>query len=105
MDLDPSFMLHAPPLQAIPLLLYAANLKRMLTETGRLLPAFFLGSATTVIGSLAAWLLLPLGKFLGEAGWQVKGEGLLRGGRRGITCGGVKWDGVGWFSLLGGVCC
>jgi hypothetical protein len=59
------------PLQAIPLLLYAANLKRMLTETGRLLPAFFLGSATTVMGSLAAWILLPLGRFLGEAGWQV----------------------------------
>ncbi|GAX86288.1 hypothetical protein CEUSTIGMA_g13700.t1 [Chlamydomonas eustigma] len=56
---------------AIPLLLFSANLRRVISETGRLLPAFLLGSITTVLGSLAAYLIMPLGRFIGEDGWRV----------------------------------
>ncbi|KAG2435054.1 hypothetical protein HYH02_012051 [Chlamydomonas schloesseri] len=56
---------------AIPMLLFAADLRRILSETGRLLAAFLLGAAATVAGSLAAMAVFPLGRFLGEEGWKV----------------------------------
>ncbi|GIL89103.1 hypothetical protein Vretifemale_16972 [Volvox reticuliferus] len=56
---------------AIPMLLFAADLRRILAETGRLLVAFLLGSAATLGGSLAAMAVFPLGRFLGEEGWKV----------------------------------
>ncbi|GIL68447.1 hypothetical protein Vafri_21724 [Volvox africanus] len=56
---------------AIPMLLFAADLRRILAKTGRLLVAFLLGSAATLGGSLAAMAVFPLGRFLGEEGWKV----------------------------------
>ncbi|GLI59685.1 hypothetical protein VaNZ11_001627 [Volvox africanus] len=56
---------------AIPMLLFAADLRHILAGTGRLLVAFLLGSAATLGGSLAAMAVFPLGKFLGEEGWKV----------------------------------
>ncbi|GLC33754.1 hypothetical protein PLESTB_000112100 [Pleodorina starrii] len=56
---------------AIPMLLFAADLRRILSQTGRLLVAFLLGSAATLAGSLAAMAVFPLGRFLGEEGWKV----------------------------------
>eukprot|EP00198_Chlamydomonas_reinhardtii_P012311 XP_001701648.1 predicted protein [Chlamydomonas reinhardtii] len=56
---------------AIPMLLFAADLRRILSETGRLLAAFLLGSAATVAGSLAAMSVFPLGRYLGDEGWKV----------------------------------
>ncbi len=45
--------------------------RRILKETGRLLSAFLLGSATTVVGSAVAMLLFPLSPYLGDAGWRI----------------------------------
>ncbi|KAF5841251.1 hypothetical protein DUNSADRAFT_13705 [Dunaliella salina] len=56
---------------AIPMLLFSADLRRVLTETGRLLLAFLLGAAATVAGSYAAMLLFPLAPWLGDAGWRM----------------------------------
>lgn len=55
---------------AIPMLLYAANLRRVLNETGRLLPAFLLGALATVVGSVVAMHVVPLTPLAGE-GWKV----------------------------------
>lgn len=56
---------------AIPMLLFSADLRRVLTETGRLLLAFLLGAAATIVGSYVAMLLFPLAPWLGDAGWRM----------------------------------
>eukprot|EP00195_Chlamydomonas_chlamydogama_P010083 CAMPEP_0202915942 /NCGR_PEP_ID=MMETSP1392-20130828/67146_1 /ASSEMBLY_ACC=CAM_ASM_000868 /TAXON_ID=225041 /ORGANISM="Chlamydomonas chlamydogama, Strain SAG 11-48b" /LENGTH=157 /DNA_ID=CAMNT_0049608155 /DNA_START=316 /DNA_END=787 /DNA_ORIENTATION=+ len=56
---------------AIPMLLFSADIRRIFKETGRLLPAFLLGSFTTVLGTLAAFFLFPLGNHLGPDGWKI----------------------------------
>ena len=55
---------------AIPMLLYSANLKRVLTDTGALLPIFITGAVATVVASLAAISIVPLSS-LGENGWKI----------------------------------
>ena len=52
---------------AIPLLLLRADLRRILREAGPTLIAFGLGAAGTVLGTLAAFHLVPLGTH----GWQL----------------------------------
>eukprot|EP00963_Diacronema_lutheri_P012916 scaffold2100_cov318-Pavlova_lutheri.AAC.1 len=54
----------------VALLMLQANLRRTLKETGRLLSMFSLGSMATVIGTLAAFKLIPL-TALGEDRWKV----------------------------------
>jgi uncharacterized membrane protein len=58
---------------AIPLLLFQANLLRIFTQTGRMLPAFLLGSVCVLVGSAVAFLLIPLGStsYLGQEGWKI----------------------------------
>ncbi len=46
--------------------------RRILSETGRLLAAFLLGSAATVAGSVVAMAVFPLGRYLGDEGWKVR---------------------------------
>ncbi|XP_024541608.1 uncharacterized protein LOC9657017 isoform X1 [Selaginella moellendorffii] len=55
---------------AIPLLLFSADMKRVLTSTGRLLLVFLLGSVATIIGTLVAMKLVPL-TGLGTDGWKI----------------------------------
>ena len=55
---------------AVPMLLLSADLRRVLRDTGRLLPAFAWGALGTVAGSFAAFALLPL-RALGADGWKV----------------------------------
>jgi uncharacterized membrane protein len=55
---------------AIPMLLYSANVLRIVRETGRLLVAFLLGSACTLAGSVLAMALFPLSS-LGTDGWKI----------------------------------
>jgi uncharacterized membrane protein len=55
---------------AVPMLLLSANIGRILRETGPLLAAFLLGTATTAAASVAAMALLPL-TALGEEGWKI----------------------------------
>jgi uncharacterized membrane protein len=54
---------------AIPLLLLKADLWRITQETGSLLVAYLLGIVGTVLGTIVAYYLLPLG----EEGWQLAG--------------------------------
>lgn len=55
---------------AVPLLLFDSDLRRVITDTGSLLIAFFVGSISTIIGTLVAYPLIPL-KALGNDGWRV----------------------------------
>ena len=54
---------------AIPLLLFRADLLRIWQETGSTLIAYLVGALGTVIGTILAYYLIPLG----EAGWQLAG--------------------------------
>jgi uncharacterized membrane protein len=54
---------------AIPLLLFSADLKRILRESGPTLLAFVAGAAGTVLGTVLAFQVLPLG----EEGWKLAG--------------------------------
>jgi uncharacterized membrane protein len=52
---------------AIPLLLFRADLKRIFREAGPTLLAFSLGAVGTIIGTVVAYNVVPLG----EHGWQL----------------------------------
>ena len=52
---------------AIPLLLFKANLKRIIKEAGPTLIAFIVGGVGTVLGTIIAFYLIPLG----EEGWKL----------------------------------
>ena len=55
---------------AIPLLLFSADLQRVLRDTGSLLPIFITGSLATVLSTLIAITVVPLSS-LGENGWKI----------------------------------
>ncbi|KAJ1254360.1 hypothetical protein BS78_K077900 [Paspalum vaginatum] len=55
---------------AVPLLLFRADLRRVVRSTGALLLAFLLGSAATTAGTVAAFLLVPM-RSLGPDSWKV----------------------------------
>ncbi|CAL5026895.1 unnamed protein product [Urochloa decumbens] len=55
---------------AIPLLLFRADLRRVLRSTGALLLAFLLGSAATTAGTAVAFVLVPM-RSLGPDSWKV----------------------------------
>ena len=57
---------------AVPLLLFAADLRRVIGDTGRLMTAFIGGAVATVVGSFFAFSLMPL-ETLGADGWKVAG--------------------------------
>jgi uncharacterized membrane protein len=54
---------------AIPLLLFKANLRRIIKEAGPTLIAFAFGAVGTVLGTIIAFNLIPLG----EEGWKLAG--------------------------------
>lgn len=54
---------------SIPLLLFKANLLRIMRESGRLLIACLLGAVGTVLGTAIAYYLIPIG----ELGWKLAG--------------------------------
>ena len=55
---------------AIPMLLFSADLQRVLRDTGQLLPVFVVGAAATVLATLAAITIVPLSP-LGPNGWKI----------------------------------
>lgn len=55
---------------AIPLLLFSSDLKRVVADTGMLLPVFITGSLATVLSTIVAISIVPL-KALGENGWKI----------------------------------
>ena len=52
---------------AIPLLLFKADLRKIIKEAGPTLLAFFFGAIGTVVGTITAFLVIPLG----ENGWKL----------------------------------
>ncbi|KAH6804583.1 keratin-associated protein [Perilla frutescens var. frutescens] len=55
---------------AVPLLLYRADMRRVLRSTGALLLAFLLGSVATTVGTAVAFFLVPM-RSLGQDGWKI----------------------------------
>ena len=56
---------------AVPMLLFDSDLKRVVTDTGSLLLAFWVGAIATVVGTLVAFPLLPLTSMGPDVGWRV----------------------------------
>ncbi|GLU24305.1 hypothetical protein SLE2022_402500 [Rubroshorea leprosula] len=63
------FMQFLLPL-AVPLLLFRADLQQVMRSTGTLLQAFLLGSVATIIGTLVAFLMVPM-RSLGQDNWKI----------------------------------
>ncbi|CAK9176899.1 unnamed protein product [Ilex paraguariensis] len=55
---------------AVPLLLFRADLRRVIESTGTLLLAFLLGSVATTIGTVVAFLMVPM-RSLGQDSWKI----------------------------------
>lgn len=55
---------------AVPLLLFRADLRRVIKSTGKLLLAFLLGSVATTVGTALAYLLVPM-RSLGQDSWKI----------------------------------
>ncbi|XP_019087618.1 PREDICTED: uncharacterized protein LOC104753361 [Camelina sativa] len=55
---------------AVPLLLFRADLRRVIQSTGKLLFAFLIGSFATTVGTVLAYLLVPM-KSLGSDSWKI----------------------------------
>ncbi|KAG8381269.1 hypothetical protein BUALT_Bualt06G0105000 [Buddleja alternifolia] len=55
---------------AVPLLLYRADMRRVIRSTGTLLLAFLLGSVATTVGTVVAFLLVPM-RSLGQDSWKI----------------------------------
>ncbi len=54
---------------AVPLLLFKANIRRIIKEAGPTLIAFGIGAAGTIVGTIIAFRTIPLG----EEGWKLAG--------------------------------
>lgn len=52
------------------MLLFDSDLRRVISDTGSLLVAFFVGAIATIVGTLVAFPIVPL-KSLGPDGWRV----------------------------------
>ncbi|GMJ13579.1 hypothetical protein like AT5G52540 [Hibiscus trionum] len=55
---------------AVPLLLFRADLRRVIESTGKLLLAFLLGSVATTVGTALAYLIVPM-RALGADSWKI----------------------------------
>ncbi|XP_023900010.1 uncharacterized protein LOC112011898 isoform X1 [Quercus suber] len=55
---------------AVPLLLFRADLRRVIKSTGTLLLAFLLGSVATTVGTVVAYVLVPM-RSLGQDSWKI----------------------------------
>jgi len=64
---------------AIPLLLFKADLKRIFSETGRLLIVFFIAAGGTLVGAFVAYFIVPLGELGAQSAAAMTG-GFIGGG-------------------------
>ncbi|KAL7003472.1 hypothetical protein U1Q18_004626 [Sarracenia purpurea var. burkii] len=55
---------------AVPLLLFRADLRRIIQSTGKLLLAFLIGSVATTIGTFVAFFMVPM-RSLGQDSWKI----------------------------------
>lgn len=56
---------------SVPLILLGADLRRVVAQTGRLLPVYIIGSIATCVGTLVAWYLVPIKAALGSSAWKI----------------------------------
>ncbi|PWA56503.1 hypothetical protein CTI12_AA418340 [Artemisia annua] len=54
----------------IPLMLFRADMRNVIKSTGKLLLAFLIGSVATMIGTLVAYLIVPM-RSLGQDSWKI----------------------------------
>ncbi|KAL4575826.1 hypothetical protein LXL04_011913 [Taraxacum kok-saghyz] len=54
----------------IPLMLFRADMRNVIKSTGKLLLAFLIGSVATTIGTLVAFLVVPM-RSLGQDSWKI----------------------------------
>ncbi|XP_059451510.1 uncharacterized protein LOC132182315 isoform X1 [Corylus avellana] len=54
----------------VPLLLFRADLRSVIRSTGTLLLAFLLGSVATIVGTVVAFLVVPM-RSLGQDNWKI----------------------------------
>ncbi|XP_038686604.1 uncharacterized membrane protein YjcL [Tripterygium wilfordii] len=54
----------------VPMLLFRADLRRIVRSTGELLLAFLLGSVATIVGTVVAFLMVPM-RSLGQDNWKI----------------------------------
>ena len=55
---------------AVPMLLFTADVRRVLRGSAKLLPCFVVGAAGTTLGTLVAYAAVPMGA-LGAEGWKM----------------------------------
>lgn len=55
---------------AVPLLLFRADIRRVIQSTGKLLLAFLIGSVATTVGTAVAFFLVPM-QSLGQDAWKI----------------------------------
>lgn len=55
---------------SVPLLLFRADLRRVIRSTGTLLLAFLLGSVASIVGTVVAFLVVPM-RSLGQDNWKI----------------------------------
>ncbi|KAF6157669.1 hypothetical protein GIB67_037242 [Kingdonia uniflora] len=55
---------------AVPLLLFKADLRRVVQSTGTLLLAFLVGSVATTVGTVVAYMIVPM-RSLGQDSWKI----------------------------------
>ncbi len=68
-----SFVSEYFVMASIPLLLFKADLRRIVAETGRLLFAFLVAAFGTVLGVVTAYLLVPVGNLAAKAAAVITG--------------------------------
>ena len=56
---------------AVPMLLFDSDLRRVISNAGSLLLAFFVGCFATIVGTLVAFPLLPLKSLGPDVGWRL----------------------------------
>lgn len=54
----------------IPLMLFRADMRNVIKSTGKLLLAFFIGSVATTVGTLVAFMIVPM-RSLGQDSWRI----------------------------------
>ncbi|KAL7003471.1 hypothetical protein U1Q18_004625 [Sarracenia purpurea var. burkii] len=54
----------------VPLLLFRADMRQVMSSTGTLLLAFLIGSVATMVGTLVAFLVVPM-RSLGHDSWKI----------------------------------
>ncbi|XP_031475772.1 uncharacterized protein LOC116247668 isoform X2 [Nymphaea colorata] len=76
----------------VPLLLFRADLRHVIQSTGLLLLVFLLGSVGTTLGTLVAFLLVPMHS-LGQDGWKMAAA-LMSSNIGGVLAAGLAADNV-----------